>query len=129
MQQEGKKIQMAIHYGQIIDPKEIYYCRDQEDNCYKFWLEGAGITEFWINYSSQPEYAHKGILKSELQAQLGGVGELGGPPVIIGFSMDDSDILTMHIQEFDVLRKRPEGQHYKYILSRYDKMFDISAFL
>lgn len=129
MQQEGKKIQMAIHYGQIIDPKEIYYCRDQENNCYKFWLEGAGITEFWINYSSQPEFAHKGILRSELQAQLGGIGELGGPPVIIGFSMDDSDILTMHIQEFDVLRKRPEGKHYQYILSRYDKMFEISAFL
>lgn len=128
-QNEGKSVQVAIQYGQEIVSGRIYYCQDKNQKLYKFWLEGGSISEFWINYSPRPEGAHRGILKDRIKRQLDGMKSLKELPVVVGFSMDESDVLTMHVQNFNPGTQKVEGQAKDFPLSRYDRMFDISSFI
>ncbi len=128
-QNRGKNVQIAIKHGQEYDTGKIYYCKDNQGKEYKFWLEGASISEFWINYSSRPEGAHRGILKPRIRRQLDSLKELKELPVVVGFSMDESEVLTMHVQNFNPVTGTVEGKTKDFPLSRYDSMFDISSFV
>lgn len=128
-QNAGENVQTAIRYGQEIVSGKIYYCQDKNERLYKFWLEGDSISEFWINYSPRPEGAHRGILKDKIKRQLDGMKSLKELPVVVGFSMDESDVLTMHVQNFNPGTQTVEGETKDFPLSRYDKMFDISSFV
>lgn len=129
IQKNERNVQIAIRYGQPYKTGEINYCRDEKGNQYKFWLEGTAIREFWINYSARPEGAHRGILKQRISKQLESVKELKELPVVVGFSLDESEILTMHIQNYNPKTGRVEGKTKDFPLSRYDNMFDISSFV
>ncbi len=128
-QNKGRNVQIAIRHGQEYESGKIYYCRDSQDRLYKFWLEGASISEFWINYSSRPEGAHRGILKSRIRKQLDSIKDFKELPVVVGFSMDESEVLTMHVQNFNPGTGEVEGKTKDFPLSRYDSMFDISSFV
>ena len=135
-QNHGKNVQIALRYGQEIESGKVYYCHDSNEKWYKYWLEGSQIDEFWINYSSRPEGAHIGKLKNKIKIQLQSLKEMKGLPVVVGFSMDESDVLTMHVQNFiqdlkaDNFQKGYlEGKSKDFPLSRYDSMFDISSFV
>ncbi len=128
-QNRGKNVQIAIRHGQEYESGKIYYCRDSQERLYKFWLEGATISEFWINYSSRPEGAHRGILKPRIRRQLDSVKDFKELPVVVGFSMDESEVLTMHVQNFNPGTGAVEGKTKDFPLSRYDSMFDISSFV
>lgn len=128
-QNNGKNVQIAIRHGQEYTSGEVYHCKDSQGRLYKFWLEGATISEFWINYSSRPEGAHRGILKSRIRKQLDSVKDFKELPVVVGFSMDDSEVLTMHVQNFNPGTGEVEGKTKDFPLSRYDSMFDISSFV
>ncbi|MDD7390553.1 MAG: hypothetical protein PUG60_13055 [Lachnospiraceae bacterium] len=125
-QDRGKNRQIAIQYGQEIENGKIYFCEDQNHKLYKFWLDDC-VREFWINYSSKESGGHIGILKRQIVRQLEGIRELKEAPVVVGFSMDESDVLTMHVQPF--IKNEPAGEMMNFPLSRYDKMFDISSFV
>lgn len=129
IQTYNQKIQVAIEYGQEIESGKIYYCQDKNENLYKYWLDGDSIKELWINYTDRPEGGHKGILKEGVRRQLEGIKSLKGLPVVIGFSMDDSDVLTMHLQYYNQDIGGADGAPFDFPLSRYDKIFDIQAFV
>lgn len=129
IQPATNQIQVAIKYGMPIEPGVVNHCKDRNGKEYKYWLNGDSIRELWINYTDRPEGGHKGILKEHIKKQLESIRSLKGLPVVIGFSMDDSDVLSMHIQYFNQPNDRAEGQEHIFTLSRYDKIFDIQAFV
>ena len=126
---ETDNIQIAIKYGDEIDSGKINYCKDKKGNLYKYWLDGDDISEFWINYTDKEEGGHRGILKKHVKQQLEGIKDLKGLPVLIGFSMDDSELLSMHIQYYNQSTGHGEGKIYDFKLDRYDKIFDFQAFV
>ncbi len=124
---ERDLVQLALSYGQEIEPNVVYYCSDKRGVKYRYWLHGSTIREFWINFSPKAEGAHKGIVKPKIMNRLNKLKDMTELPVVVGFYLDESDVVTLqvqHINQKGILVGKPEN----ITLNRYDEIFNIQVF-
>ena len=92
----------AINYGQEIDADRVYFAVD--DTGAPFHMIAGKIDEFLLNFGKRPETAMTMKPKPEFAAQLKAIP--CGYVVVIGFSMDAGERITVHVYNYDMNLER-----------------------
>lgn len=123
-----KEITYAINYKQDIVPGEIYYTMDKDGSPYVFLLFGK-IEDFVLNFGPDDSTASEVALKSSVQSKLNNITMNNFRAAKIGFSFDESEVITMHIVPcHPITKKNDDVEDTRYVLNRFDELFDISKY-
>lgn len=123
-----KEITYAIKYKQDIAPGEIYYTMDRDGSPYIFLLLGK-IGEFVLNFGLDDSTASEVTLKNSVQRKLDNIKMNTYRTAKIGFSFDESEVITMHIVPcHPITKKNDDVKDTRYVLNRFDDLFDISKY-
>ena len=121
---DGKpRIDYAIRYRQDLENGKLYYHKKENGNINQFVVVGNSIRNLVINHDRNDEEAELLPLKKEFQQELTGVIKNKYRTAAIAFSMDQSDVLTIHIGEYDRIKKTI-GEMKPYELANYEELFD-----
>ncbi len=117
----------GLRYNQDINFNEIYWQKDREGNpVYMLALTG-GIQKFLLNTQSDDRQAVVVTPKEEFRKLLAQAVEKPKLPFVVGFSLDSSGVITLHVQTYDILRG-PVGDHCNTIeLTSIRSLFDIQT--
>lgn len=121
-------ITYAVKYKQNIVPGEIYFTKDRNDAYYVYMLFNE-IDEFLLNFGPNDKTATKATIKESVQKKLRDIKTNMYHTAIIGFSFDESEVITMHVVPYDPVTQEADnvGDN-KYVLSRFEDMFSISRY-
>ncbi len=103
----------AFRHRQDIKYRNIYFASDKNGNPYVYLIQnfrhifvdwGSGTPK---RYALRDEFAKKIREAMEL---IGEEGAAGPDMAIIGFSLDQSEVLSIHLQRYDLFAGRPVGR-------------------
>ena len=111
----------AINFGQEIVADRVYFALD--DNGAPFHMIAGNIDKFLLNFGKRAETAMPMKPKPEFAAQLKSIHS--GYVVVIGFSMDAGERITVHVYNYDMnLERREEKPIASLRLSTLKDMFE-----
>ena len=114
-------VRYGIKYGQVIEPGAPYYilCDNQQERKPYGGSVRKNITEFVIEDTARQDHGYVMPLKPLLQEKLGVVED----EIMwnIGFSINSSDVLSIHFVQNEVGTKRHDIP-----LERYSELFELS---
>ena len=90
----------AINYGQEIEPDKVYFAVDDRGNPWP--MTSGSIDKFLLNFGKRESTAIDVQPKPEFAARLQAIP--CGMVVVIGFSMDAGDRITVHVYNYDIER-------------------------
>ncbi|MBQ8920636.1 MAG: Hsp70 family protein [Oscillospiraceae bacterium] len=90
----------AINYGQEIEPDSVYFALDDRGNPWP--MTSGSIDKFLLNFGKRESTAIDVRPKPEFAARLQSLP--CGNVVVIGFSMDNCDRITVHVYNYDIER-------------------------
>lgn len=117
------RIDYAIRYRQDLENGKLYYHKKENGSINQFVVVGNSIKNLVINHDRNDEEAELLPLKKEFQQELTGVIQNKYHTAAIAFSMDQSDVLTIYIGEYDRITKTI-GEMKPYELANYEELFD-----
>lgn len=121
------KIMYAITYKQNIVPGKVNYVTDEEGTPCVFLVNKNEIKDYVLNFGADNRTATRVSLKDEIQKRMTNIRMNQYRTVQIGFSFDESEIMTMHIMQWDPMEQKVT-EDIQYVLSRFDEMFDIALY-
>lgn len=90
------------------------------------------IKEFLLNFGPNDTTATKATLKDDVKKSLRDIETNVYHTALIGFSFDESEVITMHVVSYDPLRTAEENlkdaEDTRYVLSRFEDLFSISRY-
>ena len=120
----------AFKYKDDIEYDHPYYTHYKKDADKPIaYFIGDTPNSFVINLSTSRETAMLVYLKERYVQQLKDMvtyADNQHKTAVIGFSMDSSGVLSVHIRPFNFLTKRPEGEDKRIVLDSFKNMFEIS---
>lgn len=126
---EGKpRLDYAIRYRQDLEEGKLYYHRKENGDINQFIIVGNSIRNLVINHDKDDREAILLPLKKEFREELTGVIKNRYHTAAIAFSMDNSDVLTIYIGEYD-RKTHTIGEMVPYELASYEEMFDTTQLI
>ena len=96
----------AINYGQEIKTDEIYFARD--DNGTPYPTTSGSIGQFLLNFTNRESMAIDMKPKEEFERKLESIS--CGLVIVVGFSIDADDRVSVHIYNYDMNRGKMEDK-------------------
>lgn len=119
----NSRIHYAIGYKQELEDEKVYFHREEESGRpIRYLLTKGGISRLVINRSGEPENAQVLRLRPAFEAQLRSLAQPMGT-VALGFSMDASGLLSLHVHPFTLDRAEPDSQGKTVALAKCGELF------
>lgn len=116
----------AIRYRQELAYNKIYCATDAKGNDVPYFVADGTIDKFLVNFSDNEDDAFGADPKAELAAKLKNVVDNEFMMATVGFSIDPTDSITIHIFDYDWETSSRSEQPVKSIkLSTIKSMFDV----
>ena len=119
------RLREDIVYGQVYYP---HYEKDA-DRPIVYFVGGVPET-FVVNTGMTDETAVTVRLKKEFAARLQELVHCADEryqTALIGFSLDSSGVLSLHVQAYDPVRKTAEGEDHEIVLDSVKNLFDFAS--
>ncbi|MDO4614375.1 MAG: hypothetical protein Q4B15_01980, partial [Lachnospiraceae bacterium] len=103
----------AFRHRQDIKFRNVYYASDKNGDPYVYLIRDfSHIFVDWGSgrpkrYALRKEFAEK---IREAMSEIGSSEDIGPDMVVIGFSLDQSEVLSMHFQKYDLFGGKPVGR-------------------
>lgn len=118
----------AIRYRQDLEFDKIYLAVDADGNDVPYFTPSGKLDKFLVNFSDDEELAFGATPRTELAENLQNVVKNRYMMAAVGFSVDSSDLITIHIFDYDwASQKRSEKPVRSIKLSTIKTMFDVVA--
>ena len=91
------------------------------------FMASGGVKEFVINMGHEKETALRVPLREEFRSKLLGLITNQYKTAAIGFSLDSSEILRVHVHEYDLLKQKFTEKGKLIELAKFSDLFDITA--
>ena len=117
------RIDYAIRYREDLENGKLYYHSKANGEPIPIRLSGNSIRNLVINQEKDDSTAVVLPLQEEFQKRLTGVVKNKHNTAAIAFSMDQSDVLTIHIGEYNMLT-RGVSEMVPFELASFDELFD-----
>ena len=118
----------AIKYRQDLEYNKIYYAVDAKGNDVPYFTPSGKLDKFLVNFSDNEELAFGAHPRVELAQNLRNVVHNQYMMAAVGFSVDATDSITIHIFDYDWENSRRSEKPVKSIkLSTIKAMFDVVA--
>lgn len=116
-------VDYAITYKQDMEDDREYFPLDPAtESPIRYLLTRGGISRLVINPSGEPEDAQVMGLQPRFEEQLSAIaGPMG--TAALGFSMDASGVLSLHVHPFPLDRAQPEPQGRRIALAKCSELF------
>lgn len=90
------------------------------------FIASNSISQFVINMGHDERTAIIVPLKEEFKRRLENVVQNEYRTAVIGFSLDSSEVVSVHIREYDLLRDRMGEEDHVIELTRFDELFEMT---
>ena len=114
----------ALRYNQDIEFNKEYIQSDNKGNPVTILSTSGSLNRFIINMQNDERAAFVVGSKYEYQKKLKQAVEDPSSPVVIGFSIDASGVLTLHVHSYDIVEDRVSEKSNKIELSSFRNLFD-----
>ncbi len=118
----------AIKYRQDLEYDKIYYTLDAKGNDVPYFTPSGRLDKFLVNFSDNEELAFGANPRAELAEKLKNVVNNQYMIAAVGFSVDATDSITIHVSDYDwETGQRSEHPVKSIKLSTIKTMFDVVA--
>lgn len=118
----------AIRYKQDIEADKVYYARGIKDDAIRAFLALSGrIDKFLINLSDNDSTACQALVKEEYAKKMEDMIKSKGKTAAIGFSINQSDVVSIHVFDYDVMNKKVGTEINRIQLTKFRELFEITA--
>ena len=118
----------AIRYRQDLEFDRIYIAQDADGNDVPYFSPQGKLDRFLVNFCDDEELAFGASPRAELIENLQNVVTNEYNMAVVGFSVNSSDLITIHIFDFDwACQKRSEKPVKSIKLATIKNMFDVIA--
>lgn len=91
------------------------------------FVAAGGVREFVINMGHERETALRVPLREEFRNKLIGLITNQYKTAVIGFSMDSSEVLRVHVNEYDLFKQKFSDKIKTIELAKFSELFEITA--
>ncbi|MDO5538810.1 MAG: hypothetical protein Q4F83_01880 [Eubacteriales bacterium] len=117
----------AFRYKEEIDYNRAYYPESEADNrCIVTFIASNAISQFIINMGREEKTALIVPLREEFKQKLENVVENRYRTANVGFSLDSSEVVSIHIREYDLLNDQPGETDHVIELTKFSDLFDLT---
>ncbi len=118
----------AIKYRQDLEYNKIYYTIDAKGNDVPYFTPSGKLDKFLVNFSDNEELAFGAHPRVELADKLKNVVNNQYMMAAVGFSVDATDSVTIHVFDYDWEKMERSEKPVKSVrLSTIKTMFDVVA--
>ncbi len=118
----------AIRYKQEIEVNTVYYARSSVDGeIFVIQAISGGFDKFLINLGSDDKLANFGLLKEKFAKKLSNVVTNQYHTAVVGFSVDPSNVVSVHVRDYDLMRGAISDEDHVIELTRFNDLFEASA--
>ncbi len=118
----------AIKYRQDLEYDKIYYAVDAKGNDVPYFTPSGNLDKFLVNFSENEDLAFGAHPRPELAGKLRNVVQNQYMMAAVGFSVDATDSITIHIFDYDWATHQRSDEAVKSVkLSTIKTMFDVVA--
>lgn len=122
----GYYLDYAFRYKQDISYNVTYFPKNQNGHVIPTMVAADQIEDLIINFGHEDERAMVVPLKTEFRRKLTNLN-LGQYHVgVLGFSLDATEVLTLHVHEYDYKEKTAGREIGSYRLARYSELFELT---
>lgn len=116
----------AINYKQDIEFGRVYYPMGTDGNKFMIRSLSRSFDEFIVNFGPDDKTAFVAIPKDEFVNRLRNIIKGQYCIALIGFSMDNSGIISVHIRDYDPIKDTLDEEH-TIELTRLNELFKITV--
>lgn len=113
----------CFRYRQDIEYGKVYYPVDENGDIIATFLNQS-ITSFLINFSQNDKTAMVVILKEEMRKKIQQIMPENAYVFVVGFSLDSSEIISIHIRQWDMVNTQVVGEDFSVELAKYSDLFE-----
>ena len=126
--QDGNpEVNYAFRYRADIKYDIPYFPSYENGQPVIIFMASGGVKEFVINMGHERETALRVPLREEFRSKLIGLVTNQYKTAAIGFSLDSSEILRIHVHEYDLLKQKFTEKGKLIELAKFSELFDITA--
>lgn len=118
----------AIKYKQKIEFEKVYYLTDSNTDKLIFKSLSGGIEKFIVNFSLDDDFAKEATPKKEFINKLKNITKSKHKTFAIGFSMDTSGIISLHICDYNIENDSFDNCERVIELAKFNDLFDEKTF-
>ena len=117
-------INYAIRYRQEIEFNKVYYPKDIDGEEFPVFSALGGFKELIINMGSSDKTALVAPVREKFRDRLSGIINNQYGTAVIGFSMDSSETLSIHVHDYDLLENKKGPEKSVIELSSFKELFE-----
>ena len=116
----------AIQFRQTLICNYIYDVRTADGEKMVVYVPLGGLTRFMVSFGNQNDTPCMAVLKPEFAKILEDICHEQCSFVHVGFSVDASETVHIHLQAYDVMRQREDANKWDIPLAKFDEIFDFT---
>lgn len=118
----------AIRYKQEIEVNKVYYARSSIDGeVFVIQAISGGFDKFLINLGSDDKLANFGLLKEKFAKKLSNVVTNQYHTAVVGFSLDPSNVVSVHVRDYDLMKGRISDDDHVIELTKFNDLFEVAT--
>lgn len=114
----------AFRYKQDIEFGTTYFSVGEDQEPFVIFASSGGFSKFIINRKETDKTALVVPVKEEFREKLSNVIQNEYGTAVIGFSLDASGVVSIHVHDYDLLNDRMDPVGHTIELTRYKDLFD-----
>lgn len=114
----------AFRYKQDIEFGTTYFAMGEDQKPFVIFASSGGFSKFIINRRETDQTALIVPVKEEFREKLSNVIQNEYGTAVVGFSLDTSEVVSIHVHEFDLFNEEMDPKGHKIELTRYNDLFD-----
>lgn len=116
----------AIRYKQDIEFDKVYYARGIDDEIFVIQAISGGFDRFLINFGYDDRTANFGLAREQFAKKLSNVVTNQYHTAVVGFSMDSSGVVSIHVHDYDVLEGTIGEEDHVVELTRLGELLEVT---
>ncbi len=117
----------AIRYKQDIEFHKVYYARGSVDNeIFVIQAISGGFDKFLVNFGHDDRTACFALAKEEFAKKLANVVKNQYHTAVVGFSIDPSGVVSIHVHDYDVLKGVIGEEDHEVELTKFGDLFEVT---
>lgn len=117
----------AFRYKQDIEFDTPYFPMDEEQHPFIIFTSSGGFSKFIINRTEMDKTALVVPVKEEFREKLSNVIQNESGTAVVGFSLDASEVVSIHVHEYDLLNGTMDSVGHRIELTRYKDLFETTT--
>lgn len=117
----------AIRYKQDIEFNKVYYARGSVDNeVFVIQAISGGFDKFLVNFGHDDRTACFALAREEFAKKLANVVKNQYHTAVVGFSIDPSGVVSIHVHDYDVLKGEIGEEDHEVELTKFGDLFEVT---